>query len=58
MWAERESIYLSAQARAEGLAQEMREADLDLVSFRVIHGRRTDEPEAVAAQGSLIDFKA
>lgn len=58
MWAERESIYLSAQARAEGLAQEMREADLDLVSFRVIHGRRTDEPEVVAAQGSLIDFKA
>jgi hypothetical protein len=58
MWAERESIYLSAQARSEGLAQEMREADLDLVSFRVIHGRRTDEPERVAAQGSLIDFKA
>lgn len=58
MWAEREPIYRSAQARAEGLAQEMREADLDLVSFRVIHGRRTDEPEAVAPNGHLIDFKA
>jgi len=58
MWAQREGIYLSAKDRAEGLAQEMREADLDLVSFRVIHGRRTDEPEAVASQGSLIDFKA
>jgi hypothetical protein len=58
MWAERESIYRSAQSRAEGLAQEMREADLDLVAFRVIHGRRTDEPEAVPPQGRLVDFKA
>jgi hypothetical protein len=40
------------------LAQEMREADLDLVAFRVIHGRRTDEPEAVPPQGRLVDFKA
>lgn len=58
MWAEREAIYLSAKDRAEGLAQEMREADLDLVAFRVIHGRRTDEPEAVPPQGRLVDFKA
>ena len=58
MWAERESIYRGAQSRAEGLAQEMREADLDLVAFRVIHGRRTDEPEAVPPQGRLVDFKA
>lgn len=58
MWAERETIYLSAKDRAEGLAQEMREADLDLVAFRVIHGRRTDEPEAVPPQGRLVDFKA
>lgn len=58
MWAEREAIYLSAKDRAEGLAQEMREADLDLVAFRVIHGRRTDEPEATPPQGRLVDFKA
>lgn len=58
MWAEREPIYRSAQARAEGLAQEMREADLDLVSFRAIHGRRSDEPEAVVPHGHLVDFKA
>jgi hypothetical protein len=58
MWAERETIYRSAQSRAESLAQEMREADLDLVAFRVIHGRRTDEPEAVPPQGRLVDFKA
>jgi hypothetical protein len=58
MWAERETIFRSAQSRAEGLAQEMREADLDLVAFRVIHGRRTDEPEAVPPQGRLVDFKA
>ena len=58
MWAERETIYRSAQSRAEALAQEMREADLDLVAFRVIHGRRTDEPEATPPQGRLVDFKA
>jgi hypothetical protein len=58
MWAERETIYRSAQSRAESLAQEMREADLDLVAFRVIHGRRTDEPEAAPPQGRLVDFKA
>lgn len=58
MWAERETIFRSAQSRAEGLAQEMREADLDLVAFRVIHGRRTDEPEAVPPQGRLVDLKA
>jgi hypothetical protein len=58
MWAERETIFRSAQSRAEGLAQEMREVDLDLVAFRVIHGRRTHEPEAMPPQGRLVDFKA
>jgi len=58
MWAERVSVYLSAKAHAEGLAQEMREADLVLVGFRVIHGRRTDEPEVLAPSGRLVDFKA
>lgn len=60
MWAEREDIYALAVQRGHLLRNALREAQLTLNDFRVIHGQR---PQAVAASptagpGRLIDCEA
>ncbi len=60
MWAEREDIYALAVKRGHLLRDALREAQLTLNDFRVIHGQR---PQAVAASptagpGRLIDCEA
>lgn len=60
MWAEREDIYTLAVQRGHLLRDSLREVQLTLNDFRVIHGQR---PQAVAASptagpGRLIDCEA
>lgn len=60
MWAEREDIYSLAVQRGHLLRDSLREAQLTLNDFRVIHGLRPDTaaPSPSAGPGRLIDCEA
>jgi hypothetical protein len=60
MWAEREDIYTLAVKRGHLLRESLREAQLTLNDFRVIHGQRPDStpPSPAGGPGRLIDCEA
>lgn len=60
MWAEREDVYSLAVQRGHLLRESLREAQLILNDFRVIHGLRpdSDSPSPLAGPGRLIDCEA
>ncbi len=62
MWAEREDIHALAVQRGHLLREALREAQLTLNDFRVIHGLRPDQaspaPSAGPGTGRLIDCEA
>ena len=60
MWAKRKDIYTLAVERGHQLRESLREAQLTLNDFRVIHGLRPDQaaPVSNASPGRLIDCEA
>jgi hypothetical protein len=60
MWAEREDIYSLAVQRGHLLRESLRQAQLTLNDFRVIHGSRPDSapPSPSGGPGRLIDCEA